>query len=87
MYGFSDFCKCRIVHRQYDFAWPRWAVARLVRTAGWKTVDAELGLTTASKDGARLENFKVQDSRYGVTIPVLFMAQSVSREMSSGFPI
>jgi len=41
------------------------------RQAG-KLVDAELGLTTSAKDGARLENFKVQDSRYGVTLPVLF---------------
>lgn len=41
------------------------------RQAG-KLVDAELGLSTSAKDGARLENFKVQDSRYGVTIPVLY---------------
>lgn len=37
-------------------------------------VDGEIGWSTRDvpKDGARLESFKVQDSRYGIAIPVMF---------------
>jgi hypothetical protein len=39
-----------------------------------RTLDAEIGWSVSSqpKDGARLESFKVQDSRYGLGIPVCF---------------
>ena len=38
------------------------------------TIDGEIGWSTSSspKDGSRLENFKVQDSRYGLAIPMTF---------------
>ncbi len=39
-----------------------------------RRLDQELGLSSSSsvKDGARLENFKIQDSRYGLAIPLTF---------------
>jgi len=52
------------------------ALARKVGHA----IDQEIGWTSrqAAKDGARLENLKVQDSRYGVAIPVVFGAMRVA---------
>lgn len=48
-------------------------LSSLARKVGG-TIDGEIGWSnrTAVKDGARLENFKVQDSRYGLAIPVAY---------------
>lgn len=45
-----------------------------VARRGGRLVDQAIGWTASSevKDGPRLESFKVQDSRYGVAIPVVF---------------
>jgi len=48
-------------------------MSSLARKVG-HVVDGEIGWSTSSvaKDGPRLESFKVQDSRYGVSIPQAF---------------
>lgn len=39
-----------------------------------RSIDQEIGWSSSTdvKDGARLENFKIQDSRYGLAIPLTF---------------
>jgi len=48
---------------------------RIMRSAGSKfgsSIDRKIGWSSPLKDGPRLENFEVQDSRYGITIPMVF---------------
>ena len=47
-------------------------------------IDESIGWSNGSeaKDGSRLENFKVQDSRYGLAIPVSFGAVRVAGNVS-----
>lgn len=37
-----------------------------------KYVDQEMGLTNVANDGAQLDGFSVQDSKYGLSIPVIY---------------
>ncbi len=48
---------------------------RLLGTVGRRAgglIDSELGLTDSASEGTKLENFTVQDSKYGLAIPVIY---------------